>query len=66
MYEIGDRVEIVDEPTQYYWSKARNRWMGQVMTIRSVLPEYPVYFMEEDGGKLPWNNSMIKGKETYL
>lgn len=66
MYKIGDRVEIVSEPTPHYWSKSRDRWLGEIMTVKEVWPEYPIYFMDEDGGKLPWNSSMIKGKESYI
>ena len=62
-YKIGDRVRIMEE-----WGEgcAQNpdglmdKWLGKVMTIRSV-ESHGYYTMEEDNGRWAWSENSLAG-----
>ena len=66
-YKVGDKVRIVDHRTFLMnCSGEMDKWLGKVMTIRSVDYYFPVYRMEEDfdendGHGWMWDDSMIAG-----
>lgn len=66
-YKIGDKVRIVDHRTGHMnHSGGMDKWLGKVMTIRSVDRFLHGYWMEEDLGEnigcgWAWEDDMISG-----
>lgn len=66
-YKVGDKVRIVDHRTVHMNSFGEmDKWLGKVMTIRSVDRFLPGYWMEEDydeniGCGWAWEDDMISG-----
>ena len=66
-YKVGDRVRIVGYRTVHMnHSGGMDKWLGKVMTIRSVDRFLPEYWMEEDYGEnlgfgWCWGDDMISG-----
>lgn len=66
-YKVGDKVRIVDHRTDNMnHSGEMDKWLGKVMTIRSVDRFLPGYWMEEDYGEnigcgWAWEDDMISG-----
>lgn len=62
-YKVGDRVRIVEE-----WGEGcvqnseglMDKWLGKVMTIRSV-ESHRYYTMEEDNGRWAWSENSLAG-----
>lgn len=66
-YKVGDKVRIVGYRTVHMnHSGGMDKWLGKVMTIRSVDRFLPGYWMEEDYGEnigcgWAWEDDMISG-----
>ena len=66
-YKVGDKVRIVGCRTVHMnHSGGMDKWLGKVMTIRSVDRFLPGYWMEEDYGEntgcgWAWDDDMISG-----
>lgn len=66
-YKVGDKVRIVGYRTVHMnHSGGMDKWLGKVMTIRSVDRFLPGYWMEEDCGEnigcgWLWDDDMISG-----
>lgn len=66
-YKVGDKVRIVDHRTAHMNPFGEmDKWLGKVMTIRSVARFLPGYWMEEDYGEnigcgWAWEDDMISG-----
>ena len=66
-YKVGDKVRIVDHRTgRMNILGEMDKWLGKVMTIRSIEHSLPGYWMEEDYGEnygcsWLWDDSMIAG-----
>ena len=66
-YKCGDKVRIVGYRTVHMnHSGGMDKWLGKVMTIRSVDRFLPGYWMEEDYGEnigcgWAWEDDMISG-----
>ena len=66
-YKVGDKVRIVDHRTENMNPFGEmDKWLGKVMTIRSVDCFLRGYVMEEDYGEYGgcgwrWDDSMISG-----
>lgn len=66
-YKVGDKVRIVDYRTFHMNNFGEmDKWLGKVMTIRSIERFLHGYWMEEDYGEnygrgWLWDDSMISG-----
>lgn len=66
-YKVGDKVRIVDHRTgRMNILGEMDKWLGKVMTIRSIEHSLHGYWMEEDYGEnygcsWLWDDSMIDG-----
>lgn len=66
-FKIGDKVRIVSKRAFSMDEFGKmEKWLGKVMTIRSIDRYFPVYRMEEDCGENAgrgwlWDDSMIAG-----
>lgn len=69
-YKVGDKVWIVSERTAEHWNPRMDKWLGQVMTIRSDECDWLIgghfgYKMEEDKSESLygwcWWDDMIAG-----
>lgn len=68
-YKVGDKVRIVSERTAENWNSEMDKWLGQVMTIRSdeinCHTGRHIYKMEEDKREVcfgwNWWDDMIAG-----
>ena len=70
VYEVGDRVQIVDQWTPFTaenWAGRMDKYLGTVMTVRVVDEQMQEYRMQEDRcdphttNGWYWNRFCIKG-----